>query len=63
MILPRATLLSERSITSGVPELRGAAKAMGLVPNSALLPPQGAIAAGLLANMMPTSPRSARRST
>lgn len=40
----------------------GAENAMGLVPKMALLPPQGAIAFGLLPNTNATNPDSANRS-
>ena len=63
LILPRATLLRLMSITSGGESGRGAANAIGLVPNTDRLPPQGAIACGVLQKHSPISPLSARRST
>ena len=62
-MLPRATLDSDRSTTIGARPGKGQAKAIGLVPNNACAPPQGAIAAGVLAKRSATSPASARRST
>src|SRR6201999_1173489 len=61
--LPRATLDNDRSITSGEPPGRGQANAIGLVPNTGLEPPHGAIAAGVLTNISATKPASANRST
>jgi hypothetical protein len=63
MILPRATLLTDRSITMGSAPGTGAAKAIGLVPNSACAPPQGAIAPGVLTSIIATSPWRASSST
>ena len=63
MTLPRATMESDRSITSGGPSPRGAAKATGLVPKIGVRAPQGAIAGGALATMMAISPRAASFST
>ena len=62
-ILPRATWLSAISTTIGGASRCGAAKASGLVPNRARLPPQGAIALGVLPNASATRPASASRST
>src|SRR4029077_8805629 len=62
-MLTRAVALEAISTTIGGPPGRGAANPMGLVPNMALLPPQGAMEAELLAKASPTSPRSASRST
>ncbi len=59
MILPRTTVVSARSITSGSPFFRGNAKATGSVPNRAFLPPQAGIAAGELVNATPTMPAAA----
>ena len=67
--LPRATVDTDRSITSGGrfspsgPSARGQAKAIGLVPYSAVAPPQGAIAAGVLEKASAISPRLAASST
>ena len=63
MMLPRATFDSDRSMTSGARPGRGQAKATGLVPNTALDPPHGAIAPGVLTNISATSPFPANRST
>ncbi len=62
-MLPRATFDRERSTTTGSRPGRGQAKAMGLVPNTARLPFQGAMAAGVLAKSRATRPRLARSST
>src|SRR6266436_8823547 len=62
-MLTRAVALEAISTTIGGPPGRGAGNPMGLVPNMALLPPQGAMEAELLAKASPTSPRSASRST
>ena len=62
-ILPRATWLRAMSTTIGGASRCGAAKASGLVPNRARLPPQGAIALGVLPNASATRPASASRST
>jgi hypothetical protein len=63
MILPRATLLNEASMTSAGPSPRGTAKAIGLVPKTPRDPPHGAMAAGELEKASPTSPWSASHST
>src|SRR4051794_13563901 len=57
------TLDSARSMTIGVRPSSGAANAIGLVPNTARVPPQGAIASGVLAKNSATRPCSASRST
>ena len=57
------TLLTERSITIGSAPGTGAAKAIGLVPNSARDAPQGAIAPGVLTSIIATSPWRASSST
>src|SRR5258708_37936290 len=62
-MLTRAVALEAISTTIGGPPGLGAANPMGLVPNRALLPPQGAMEAELLAKASDTSARSARRST
>ena len=46
MMLPRATLESDRSIVSGARLGRGQANATGLVPNTGCEPPHGAMAEG-----------------
>ena len=53
-ILPRATWLSAMSTTIGGWPRCGAANAIGLVPKSGCLPPQGAIALGVLPNASAT---------
>ena len=63
MTLPRATLESDRSTTTGSSSSKGAAKATGFVPRSAVFPPHGAMAAGVLANISATSPWHASSST
>ncbi|MCY1526749.1 hypothetical protein D9M68_617890 [compost metagenome] len=55
--------LVARSNTSGSPPLRGAAKAMGLVPNRALWPPWGTTQVMLLTKLRATSPSRAKGST
>jgi hypothetical protein len=57
--LPRATSESDRSIVSGNPARRGNTAAIGLVPNSARLPPAAGIAAGELPKARPTIAASA----
>jgi LacI family transcriptional regulator len=59
MILPRATSVSDRSIISGGFPRRGNTAAIGLVPNSGLLPPQALIAAGEFVKPIPIRPASA----
>jgi hypothetical protein len=56
---PRTTVVSARSITIGSPFSRGNTAAIGSVPKSGLLPPQGGIAAGELVKAKPTRPASA----
>ena len=56
MTLPRATLDSDRSITSGARPGSGQANATGLVPNTGFEPPHGAIAPGVLTNISATRP-------
>jgi len=63
MISPRATTLEDWSITIGSAPATGEAKAIGLVPNSGVMPPHGAMDAGALTNPRATSPSRARRST
>ena len=55
--LPRATSDSERSIVNGGAASRGKTAAIGLVPNSARLPPAAGIAAGELPKREPDHPR------
>jgi hypothetical protein len=59
MTFPRATLDSDRSITSGGAPATGVAKAMGLVPKTGWLAPHGAMALGAFAIMIAISPASA----
>ena len=60
---PRATAEVDRSTTIGARPGSGQAKAIGLVPKVGRDPPHGAIAAGVLANRIATSPRAASAST
>ena len=62
MILPRATLLRDISITSGCFPSLGQPKASGFVPKDAFDPFHGAIAAGVLEKINDMSPASAIRS-
>src|SRR6185295_16632639 len=62
MMRPRTTVVSARSITSGSPFSRGKTAAIGSVPKSGFLPPQGGIAAGELVKAKPTRPACATRS-
>jgi len=60
---PGAMALVARSNTSGSYPARGAAKAVGLVPNSARVPPLGTTQAMLLTRASATKPSRVRGST
>ena len=59
MTLPRATSERLRSTISGSPLRRGNTAATGLVPKIGCRPPAAGIAAGELANPIPTRPAAA----
>ena len=56
MTFTRAVALVARSMTTGRASSRGAARAIGLVPNKGTFPPQGAIEGEALAKPRPTNP-------
>ena len=62
MISLLATTLDDWSITIGGPSWRGTPQAIGLVPNTGRVPPQGAIDPGALTKPSPTRPSLAIRS-
>ena len=59
MTLPRATGVSAMSSTTGGPEARGAAKAMGLLPLIRVREPKGAMFGTLVVVQKETKPSAA----